>query len=39
MRNTPLIKLTFLCGKLCKYFLQSLILTDFLLSIALTALD
>lgn len=39
MRNKLLIKLTFLCGKLCKYFLHSLILTDSLLSIALTALD
>ena len=38
MRIKSLIKLTFLCRKLCKYFLHSLILTDFLLSIALTAL-
>ena len=38
MRIKLLIKLTFLCRKLCKYFLQSLILTDSLLSIALTAL-
>lgn len=37
MRIKLLIKLTFLCGKLCKYFLHSLILTDSLQSIAMAA--